>query len=142
MARREAIEFDELWGEILKRAYYFWLAAVLALLFGLMMFFAPRFAATQFQLTGSNDTDTIFRVLGAVMLGVALLNFLVRGHAMSETLKAVLWADAAIHGIGFVGDVWSAAVGSVPFGGVAVGLVAHLIVLAGAAYYLWRPEAP
>ena len=125
----------------MKRAYYFWLAAVLALAFGLLMFFAPAFAATQFQLTGSPATATIFRVLGAVMLGVALLNFLVARHTMSDTLKAVLWTNAAIHGIGFVGDLWSVSLGDIPFGGVAIGLVAHLIVLIGGAYYLWRPAA-
>lgn len=126
----------------MKRAYYFWIAAILALGFGLLMLFAPAFAATQFQLTGSPATATIFRVLGAVMLGVAVLNFLVRNHPMSETLRAVLWANVTIHGIGFVGDLWSVQLGDIPFGGVAVGLVAHLIVLIGAAYYLARPSAP
>lgn len=125
----------------MKRSYYFWLAAILALAFGLLMFFAPAFAATQFQLTGSPATATIFRVLGSVMLGVAALNFLVRNHPMSETLRAVLWGNATIHGIGFIGDLWSVNLGDIPLGGVAVGLVAHLIVLAGALYYLWRRNA-
>ena len=126
----------------MKRTYYFWLAAILALAFGLLMFLAPGFAATQFQLTGSPATETIFRVAGSILLGVAVLNFLVRNHPMSETLKAVLWADATIHGVGFLGDLWSVALGDISFGGVAVGLVAHLIVLIGALYYLWRPNAP
>jgi hypothetical protein len=126
----------------MKRTYYFWLAAVLALAFGLLTFFAPGFAATQFQLTGSPATATVFRALGAVLLGVALLNFLVARYAMSETLKAVLWTNVAIHGIGFIGDLWSVGAGDVAFGGVVVGLVAHLIVLLGALYYLWRPSAP
>jgi len=126
----------------MKRAYYFWVAAILALAFGLLMFFAPAFAATQFQLAGSPATATLFRVVGAVLLGVALLNFLVRNHTMSETLRAVLWANVAIHGIGFVGDLWSVQLGDIAFSGVAVGLVAHLIVLLGGAYYLWRPSAP
>jgi hypothetical protein len=126
----------------MKRAYYFWIAAILALAFGLLMLFAPAFAAAQFQLAGSAATATIFRVLGSVMLGVALLNFLVRNHTMSDTLKAVLWTNAAIHGIGFAADLWSVSLGDIALGGVAVGLVAHLIVLIGALYYLWRPSAP
>jgi hypothetical protein len=126
----------------MKRAYYFWIAAILALAFGLLMFLAPAFAATQFQLTGSPATATIFRVLGSVMLGVAVLNFLVRNQPMSETLRAVLWGNATIHGIGFLGDLWSVALGDIPFAGVAVGLVAHLVVLIGAIYYLARPNAP
>ncbi|HWA19742.1 MAG TPA: hypothetical protein VG757_12175 [Devosia sp.] len=126
----------------MKRAYYFWIAAILALAFGLLMLFAPAFAATQFQLAGSPATATIFRVLGSVMLGVALLNFLVRNHAMSETLRSVLWTNAAIHGVGFAADLWSVGLDDVPLAGVVVGLVAHVIVFAGAAYYLWRPGAP
>ena len=125
----------------MKRAYYFWVAAILALAFGLLMLFAPAFAATQFQLTGSPATATIFRVLGSVMLGVALLNFLVRNHTMSETLRAVLWTNVAIHGIGFLADLWSVQKGDIPLSGAAVGLIAHLIVLIGGAYYLWRPSA-
>ena len=62
----------------MKRSYYFWIATVPALAFGLLMFLAPGFAATQFQLAGSPATDTIFRVLGSVLLGVAVVNFLVR----------------------------------------------------------------
>ena len=126
----------------MRRAYYFWLAAILALLFGLLMLLAPGQAASAFQLGTSNgSTNTIFRVLGSVMLGVALLNFMVRNHTMSETLRAVLWANVAIHGIGFLGDLFSVQQGDVPFAGVAIGLVAHLIVLLGGAYYLWRPAA-
>jgi hypothetical protein len=125
----------------MQRRYYFWLAGALALAFGLLMFFAPTFAATQFQLAGSTATNTIFRVLGSVMLGVAVLNFLVAGHPMSETLKAVLWANLSIHGIGFIGDCWSAAIGEIPWAGVAVGLVAHAVVFTGALYYLARPIA-
>ena len=126
----------------MKRTYYFWIATILALAFGLLMFFAPGFAATQFQLAGSPATNTIFRVLGSVEIGLAVLNFLVRNQPMSDTLKAVLWGNAAIHGVGFVGDLWSVGLAEIPFAGVAVGLIAHLIVLVGALYYLWRPAAP
>ena len=126
----------------MKRAYYFWIAAILALLFGLLMLFAPVQAAGAFGLPASSATNTTFRVLGSVMLGIALVNFLVRNHTMGETLRAVLWGNLAIHGIGFVADCYSAAIGDIAWSGVGPGLVAHLIVLVGAAYYLWRPNAP
>jgi len=126
----------------MKRSYFFWIDTILAGLFGLLMFFAPAAAANAFQVTGSPATATIFRVVGSILLGVSLLNFLVRNQPMSETLRAVLWADFAIHTIGFVGDCWSAIAGDIGWGGIGVGLIAHLIVLLGAAYYLWRPNAP
>ncbi len=125
----------------MRRSYYFWVAAILALLFGLLMLLLPASAASAFQVPASTGTNTIFRVLGSVMLGVALVNFLVRDLAMSETLRAVPWGNAAIHGIGFVADCFSAGVGDVPWSGIGVGLIAHLIVLVGAVYYLWRPSA-
>ena len=125
----------------MKRAYYFWIAAILALLFGVLMLFAPAQAASAFGLPGLAATNTIFRVLGSVMLGVALVNFLVRNHTMGETLRAVLWQNLAIHGIGFLADCYSAAIGDIAWSGIGAGLVAHLIVLIGAAYYLWRPTA-
>jgi len=125
----------------MKRAYYFWIAAVLALLFGLLMLLAPVQAAGAFGLPASPATNTIFRVVGSIELGVALLNFLVRNQPMGDTLRAVLWANLTIHGIGFLADCYSAAVGDIAWSGVGAGLAAHLIVLAGAAYYLWRPSA-
>src|SRR3569833_1750253 len=91
---------------------------------------------------GSSATATIFRVGGSILLGVSLLNFLVRNQPMSETLRAVLWADFAIHTVGIIGDCWSANAGDIGWGGIGVVLIAHLIVLLGAAYYLWRPNAP
>ena len=125
----------------MKRSYYFWVAAILALAFGLLMLLAPGFAATQFQLAATPASNTLFRVAGSILLGVGLVNFLVRNHTMGETLRAVLWGNAAIHGIGFVADCYSAAIGDIAWSGVAAGLVAHLIVFVGAAYYLWRPSA-
>lgn len=126
----------------MRRSYYFWVAAILALLFGLLMLFVPGQASSAFQLaTSDGSTRTIFRVLGSVMIGVAVLNFLVRDHTMSETLRAVLWANVVIHGVGFLGDLWSVQQGDVPFAGVAIGLVAHAVVFIGGAYYLWRPTA-
>lgn len=125
----------------MQRSYYFWVAAILAALFGLLMLLLPVTAAGAFGIPSSTGTNTLFRVVGSTLLGVAVVNFLVRDKAMSETLRAVLWGNATIHGVGFLADCFSAMAGDAPWSGIGIGLVAHLIVLAGAVYYLWRPSA-
>ena len=54
----------------------------------------------------------------------------------------MLWANVAIHGIGFVGDLWSVQQGRHRLCRRGPSdWIAHLIVLLGGAYYLWRPTA-
>ena len=129
-------------GNHMKRVYYFWLAAILALAFGLLMFFAPGFRgnAVPAQFLARHRHDLC--VLGSVELGLRRATSSSATIPMSDTLKAVLWGSVAIHGIGFIGDLWSVQLGTIALSGVAVGLVAHLVVLIGAIFYLWRPNAP
>jgi hypothetical protein len=83
----------------MKRSVFFLIAAVLFAAFGALMFFAPQVAAQAFALTASPGTDALFRILGATLLALGVMNFLVRNHPASETLKAVLWTDVATHGL-------------------------------------------
>ncbi|MEO8666911.1 MAG: hypothetical protein ABI399_00225 [Bauldia sp.] len=122
------------------RSVFFWIVAVLSALFGALMFLVPGQAASQFGMTASADTDTIFRVLGATLLSVGLLNFLVRNHRASETLRAVLWMNISIHGLGTIADLWSVASGDVALSSVAIGFVSHAVIGLGSAYFLWRME--
>ena len=95
------------------RTIFFWVAAVISALFGLLMLFAPHVAANQFGMAGSADTNGIFRVLGATLLSIGLLNFLVRSDPPSSTLRAVLWTDVSIHAVGAVADTWSIVAGDI-----------------------------
>ena len=79
----------------MKRSTFFLIAAIVATAFGALMLLVPRFAAQGFNLAASGETDTLFRALGATLLSLAVLNFLVRNHPASETLKAVLWTNVA-----------------------------------------------
>jgi hypothetical protein len=105
------------------------------------MFLAPQLAAQAFAMTPSGGTDALFRILGATLLSLAVMNFLVRNHPASETLKAVLWTDVATHGLGTIADLWSVAAGSLAFSSIAAGLVVHVFVGVGALVYVLRMEA-
>jgi hypothetical protein len=126
----------------MKRSLFFWIVAILALAFGGLMFLSPSLAAQAFGLQESAGTAVVFRILGATLLALALMNFLVRNHPASETLKAVLWTNVAVHGLGAVADLWSAAAGSIAFSGIGAGLVVHLFVGVGSLIYIARMENP
>ncbi len=124
----------------MSRSLFLTIVAIIALLFGGMMFLSPSTATSAFKMTGSDETAILFRVLGATILPSALLNFLVRNHPATATLIAVLWTNIAMHLLLFGVDTWIAATGQLPFAGVAPGLVAHAFVAVGSYYYLRRME--
>ena len=125
----------------MKRSVFFLIAAIVATAFGALMLLAPRFAAQSFGLVGSGETDTLFRALGATLLSLAVLNFLVRNHPASETLKAVLWTNVAAHAFGLVADLWSVSLGPLTFVNILPGLVVHVVIGLGALFYVTRMEA-
>jgi hypothetical protein len=122
----------------MKRSLFFWITAILALLFGGLMFITPPGAAQTFGLAESTAGDVVFRILGATLLGIALLNFLVRNHADSETLAAVLWTNVAVHGLGLIADISSVVAGRLTVSSVAFGVIVHLFVGIGSLIYATR----
>ena len=124
----------------MKRSLFLLITAILALLFGGLMFFAPSLAAQAFGIPDSVGVDALFRILGATLLSLAVLNFLVRNHPSSPTLTAVLWTDVATHGIGLVADLWSVGAGAFTFTAALPGLVVHVFVGVGALIYALRTD--
>lgn len=122
----------------MKRSLFFWITAILALLFGGLMFLTPQGAAQAFTLPPSPGTDVLFRILGATLLGLAVLNFLVRNHGDSETLAAVLWANVAVHGFGLIADIGSVVTGTLSVSSIALGVIVHLFVGIGSLIYATR----
>jgi hypothetical protein len=122
------------------RRAFFWVAAVIGGLLGLLMFFAPAVAAQSFNVAGTPLTDALFRVLGAALLAVAIMNFMVANHAPSPTLNAILWMNLSVHVLGSIADIWSTLLGALTWGGIAPGLAIHVIVGVWAAYLLFGPQ--
>jgi len=124
----------------MKRSLFLLITAILALLFGGLMFLAPSVAGGAFGIPVSVATDALFRILGATLLSLAVLNFLVRNQPLSETLVAVLWTDFATHALGLIADLWSVGAGAFTVTNALPGLVVHLFVGIGALIYIFRPS--
>lgn len=124
----------------MSRNLFFIIASVISFAFGATMFVSPGLLASAFTLIQSDATDVLFRALSAAILALGVLNFLVRNHADSETLKAVLWANITVHGISLVAEVISVSGGYQLFSGVAAGVVLHLFIGVGSYIYLRRME--
>ena len=125
----------------MKRSLFFLITAILALLFGGLMFLSPPGAASAFGLEQSAATDVVFRILGGTLLALALLNFLVRNHADSETLAAVLWANVATHGLGLIADITAVVAGPLKPSAIVLGVIVHLFVGIGSLIYATRMRA-
>jgi len=126
-------------GENMSQRAFFWVAAIIGALLGLLMFLAPGFAAQSFNVTGTPLTDALFRVLGAALLAVALMNFMVRDHPASPTLSAILWMNVAVHMLGLIADVWSTSLGALTWMGILPGTAVHVVLGLWAAYLVLRP---
>jgi hypothetical protein len=124
----------------MKRGLFMLITAILALLFGGLMFLAPAVAGGTFGISGSVATDALFRILGATLLSLALLNFLVRNQPTSQTLAAVLWTDFTTHGLGLIADLWSVGARAFTLTNAMPGLVVHLFVGIGALVYIFQPR--
>lgn len=122
------------------RRAFFWVAAIIGGLLGLVMFFAPGFAAQSFNVAQTPLGDALFRVLGAALLSVALMNFMVRDHQPSPTLGAILWMNLAVHVLGSIADIWSTMAGALTWGGIAPGLAIHVIIGVWALYLVLQPQ--
>ena len=125
-------------GNMSQRAF-FWVAAIIGALLGLLMFLAPGSAAQLFNVTGTPLTDALSRALGAALLAVALMNFMVRDHPASPTLIAILWMNVAVHVLGLIADVWSTSLGALTWMGILPGTAVHAVLGIWAAYLVFRP---
>ena len=123
----------------MKRSYFFWVAAIAGALFGLLMFFSPMTAAQAFNVTLTDLADALFRVLGATLLGLALLNFLVRNHSGSDTLTAILWTNVAVHVLGGIADLWSVQQGHLALQSIGGGMLVHVVIAVWALVLIFRP---
>jgi hypothetical protein len=74
----------------MKRSIFLLIVALIAFLFGTMLLLAPAKAGEGFGFASSPQIDVLFRAMGGMILSAGILNFMVRSHADSPTLKAVL----------------------------------------------------
>lgn len=122
----------------MKRSTFLLIAAIITTLFGGMMLFLPIKAAESFGLTPNPESSLIFRWLGAIILSSAILNFLVRNHGDTDTLKAVFIFNIALHAITLIVDFVGIGEGILEVSKLVPGLVFHSFICIGSIVYLMR----
>ena len=120
----------------MKRSTFFLITAILAFIFAAMMLLVPGTAAEGFGMAPTPETNLLFRSLGGMLLSASILNFLVRNHRDSDTLKAVLMFNVALNLLGMLSDVPGIIEGILPFGKVVPGHIVHLFIIIGSFIYL------
>ena len=122
----------------MKRSLFFIIAALLGTIFGAMMFFLPDKALNGFKIDINPEAIMLIRTIGALVLSAAILNFLVRNHGDSITLKTVLWYNIILHLFSFAADMWGYSDGVLTISAIAPALVVHAFVIAGSLYYAMK----
>ncbi|HLG40097.1 MAG TPA: hypothetical protein VI461_10525 [Chitinophagaceae bacterium] len=125
----------------MKRSIFFTITAILALLFGGLMLFAPAFTSENFGLQATPVSSLLFRSIGGLVLSLGILNYLVRNEADSIALKAVLIINIVSHTISMGNDFYGASQGILEFSKLAGGMVAHLFIVIGSAVYLFKMKS-
>ncbi len=122
----------------MKRSIFFLITSIIGALLGAMMLFTPAKAAESFGLETSPAINMMFGIIGGMLLGVAFLNFMVRNHGDSATLKTVLMTNIVLHAISICTDLVSVSNGVLEFSKIVPAIVIHLFVGIGAIIYAMK----
>ncbi len=122
----------------MSRKLFLTIASIIAALVGSLSLLAPDVLLGPVKSAVANPAALVMaRTVGVLLLAVALLAFMVRGHADSPTMESVLKANLALQ-LGVLPiDPWAYYNGT--FGTLAAfvpNTIVHLLLASGFAYYL------
>ncbi len=118
-----------------RRLFFLW-SGLIALAMGIVLLVSPTLAAQLFGVTPSTATDLLFRAMGATIVSTGVLNLLVRLHADSASLRAVLIFNIVSQVLNIAVDLFGVAAGTVAMSSMAPAQVVHLFILVGSWHYL------
>jgi len=119
----------------MKRSIFLLINAVLGLFIGIMCLLFPDKMAAGFSMTITPIILMMIREAGACNLSLGYINFAVRNHSDSKTLKAVLLFNMAYHLLILPANIygWSQGILSTGQAGSAFGI--HLLLAIGYLVY-------
>lgn len=118
--------------------------AVVAVGIGLFVLMAPSVLITAVKVAPPSDTANVMaRTVGILLIAMGTLDFLVRGHDDSPTMKAVLVANAVLQ-IGILPiDPLAYATGVfTTLGSFVPNTILHVVLAGGFVYYAAKVKAP
>jgi hypothetical protein len=126
----------------MKRSSFILVAAIIPILFGSVMMFAPEMMiANTLTVEISTGIHAVTQWVGFGVFTVGIINFLSRNDNGSTALKAVMVGNILFHGLGLCFDVYDYSIGIMRLAGLITGLVPHSVLALGFIYYLWKMPA-
>ena len=121
----------------MKRSSFLLIAAVIPLLFGLVMMVVPDTMLSN-SLTSDADlqTHSVTQWVGFGVFTIGLINFLSRNDGGSAALKAIMIGNIVFHTLGVFFDIYDYSIGVMKLAGLMTGLAPHSLLIIGFVYYL------
>lgn len=122
----------------MSRCLFLTLGSAVAAAIGLLALIAPNVLLTQLKFAESNAAaEVMARTIGVLLLSVALLNFLIRKHPDSPTLKAILISDLFLQLAILPIDPWAFHNGTYnSLASFIPNTIIHITLASGFIYYL------
>lgn len=119
----------------MKRSIFLLIVAILSLFVGLTLLFSPATAIQGNGFVSSEALIYVFKLLGGLVISIGVLNFLVRNHENSSTLKAVLVFNILNHSLSTCIDIKNIFDSVSDFNSQIPFLIVHLFVIIGSFLY-------
>jgi hypothetical protein len=125
----------------MKRSVFLLIAALIPLLFGSVMMFAPQLMLYNLTVEMTAGLHEVTQWVGFGVFSLGIINFLSRNDNGSTALKAVMVGNILFHTLGLCFDVYDYSIGIMRLAGLITGVIAHSVLALGFSYYLWKLPA-
>lgn len=122
----------------MRRSIFLIITAVIALIFGGMMFFLPEVVIEGFESAPDPFSKFVIREVGLIILCSSVLNYLVRNNGDSMALKAIFIFNMLYHVTMIPIVLIGVSQGVFTFDKSIGGLAAHLFIGIGSLFYLMK----
>ncbi len=125
----------------MKRSLFFIITAIISIVTGSILLFYPNFIVEGNHWISSPQIESLFRLLGSMVVSIGILNLIVRNHADSDTLRAVLILNITKHTIDLILDLISAKQGISSFKDLIPFFIGHIFIGSFSLYYLLKMKS-
>lgn len=121
----------------MKQRTFLIIAAIIPLIFGLVMMVVPDKMLSN-SLTNEVNTQTlsVTQWVGFGVFTIGLINFLSRNDTGSNALRAIMIGNIVFHSLGVFFDVYDYSIEVMKLSGLITGLIPHSLLIIGFAFYL------
>ena len=127
----------------MKRSSFLLIAAIIPLLFGLVMMLAPdKMLSNSLHNEANLQTLSVTQWVGFGVFTVGLINFLSRNDDGSLALRAIMIGNIVFHSLGICFDVYDYSIEIMKLSGLVTGLIPHSLLIIGFVYYLLKLPNP